>query len=43
MAGAAVDATELAKKIATLPELPFNDRYVIPDFEPSQRRAMSDA
>ena len=42
MAGAAVDATELAKKIATLPELPFNDGYVIPDFRPSQRRAMSD-
>ena len=41
MAGAAVDATELAKKIATLPELPFNDRYVIPDFRPSQHRAMS--
>lgn len=41
MAGAAVDATELAKKIATLPELPFNDRYVIPDFRSSQHRAMS--
>ena len=38
MAGAAVDATELAKKIATLPELPFNDKYVIPDFSSSQLR-----
>ena len=38
MAGAAVDATELAKKIATLPELPFNDGYVVPDFSSSQLR-----
>lgn len=43
MASAAVDATtELAKKIVTLPDLPFNDRYVTPDFSSSQHRAMRD-
>lgn len=43
MASAAVDATtELAQKIATLPELPLNDRYVTPDFGSSQLRAMRD-
>lgn len=43
MASAAVDTTtELAKKIATLPELPFNDGYVTPDFSSSQVHAMRD-
>jgi hypothetical protein len=42
MAGAAVDANELAKKIATLPELPFKDEYVTPDFTSSQVDVMRD-